>query len=89
MVGLRCILDINCVMMEELEGLNGVGRIIVKSIVDVWIVLGGFLSIENLFVILGIGYCFIDLYKDVFCCFFLFNFNRREIRGFVKVKIGR
>lgn len=71
MVGLGCSVDINCVIIEELEGLNGVGKIIVMNIVEFCIVLGGFFSIEDLKVIFGIGCLFIDVYKDGFCCLLL------------------
>lgn len=89
MAGPRRILDINRATTEELEGLNGVGRTIAKSIVDVRTALGGFSSIENLLVIPGIGHCFIDLHKDALCCSPLPNLNRRETRGSAKAKTGR
>lgn len=87
MVGLGWLVDLNCVMIEEFERLNGIGRIIVKSIVEVWIVLGGFLSIEDLKGILGIGWNFIDVNKDFFCCLFILFVLRWEMRGFLKGKM--
>ena len=89
MAGQRRIVDINSATTEELEGLNGIGRTIAKSIVDVRTALGGFSSIEDLQVIPHIRRDFIALHKDGLCCSPLPSLNRRETRGSAKAKTGR
>lgn len=89
MAGPGRVVDINRATTEELESLNGVGRTIAKSIVEVRTVLGGFSSIEDLKGIPGIGRNFIDVNKDAVCCSPLSSLERRETRGSAKAKTGR
>lgn len=81
--------DLNCATTEELESLNGVGRTIAKSIVEVRTVLGGFSSVEDLKGIPGIGQNFLDVNKDFLCCSPISSLSRRETRGSSKGKTER
>lgn len=89
MAGPGRLVDINRATTEELESLNGVGRTIANSIVEVRNALGGFTSIEDLKVIKGIGRNFIDVHKNGLCCSPASSFTRRETRGSAKAKTGR
>ena len=89
MAGPGRIVDINRATTEELESLNGVGRTIAKSIVEVRTVLGGFSSVEDLKSIPGIGQNFIDVHKNGLCCTPTTSQSRRETRGSAKSKTGR
>ena len=89
MAGPGRLVDLNRATTEELERLNGIGRTIAKSIVEVRTVLGGFSSIEDLKGIPGIGRNFIDVNKDFLCCSPISSVSRRETRGSSKGKTQR
>lgn len=89
MAGSKRIVDINRATTEELESLNGIGRTIAKSIVEVRTALGGFSSIEDLKGVPRIGRNFIDVNKNAFCCSPISSLTRRETRGSAKEKTGR
>ena len=89
MAGPGRVVDINRATTEELESLNGVGRTIAKSIVEVRTVLGGFSSIEDLKGIPGIGRTFIDIIKNVVRCSPLSSRERRKTRGSGRPALNR